>query len=488
MPPGDTGNDHRLARVLLCIAQMRPAFYAVLVLSLSACGRGALLSGSRQPSGRSSGGSDGGQSTGGDAGSKTDTRIGKPSCTFKGFANPAAYTPSNSPRALVTTDLTGDGRLDLVIVESHNNVPSLELLTNTGNGAFSLSALPVAIKPNSGTLVAADFNGDGIVDLASQSNSADGIDLATDDGVLAFDFGTGHGTLASQSVTLATPQTSGRLAVGDFDGDGRPDLAFAGYDYLMMGGFVTDAGGIALPGPEPANYALNVFRNTGQGSFAAPVSYANPAWFKDLVTGDFDGDGHLDIAELASTTASMFGVFYNAGDGTFRDEATFGSSPDRGGAGLGVADFNGDGIDDLATTTILRPNASDEAIVIEVFTGARDRSFAMATTEITSVPDVYQVATGDFNGDGKPDVALVLQPAGRGGSAPPVPVAVFENQGDGTFAAPVIYNLSGASELLTDAITAGDFNGDGVTDIAVATTGRFSPYPVAVHVLLSQCE
>jgi hypothetical protein len=69
--------------------------------------------------------------------------------------------------------------------------------------------------------------------------------------------------------------------------------------------------------------------------------------------------------------------------------------------------------------------------------------------------------------------ALVLQPAGRGGSAPPVPVTVYASHGDGTFAAP---------------ITAGDFNGDGVTDIAVATTGRFSPYPVAVHVLLSQCE
>jgi hypothetical protein len=156
--------------------------------------------------------------------------------------------------------------------------------------------------------------------------------------------------------------------------------------------------------------------------------------------------------------------------------------------GLGVADFNGDGIDDLATATILRPNASDEAIVLEVFTGARDGSFAVATTEITAVPDVYQIATGDFNGDGKPDVALVLQPAGRGGSAPPVPVAIFANQGDGSFAAPLIYYLSGASELLTDALTAGDFNGDGVTDLAVATTGRFSPYPIAVNVLLSRCE
>jgi hypothetical protein len=443
-----------------------------LLLSLSACGGRALAP----------------RSTGSDAGTKTDAGGDKASCTFKGFADPVAYTTSGGPRALITADLTGDGRLDLLVAESRNDATLLELLTNTGSGAFSLSALPVSINPSSGALVAADFNGDGIIDLANQGNSANGIDLATNDGVLAFDFGTGKGALSPHSVTLATPQTTGRIAAGDFDGDGRLDLAFAGYDYVMAGGGVTPDGRVSLPGPEPTNFALNVFRNAGQGGFAAPQSYPKQASFGDLVTGDFDGDGHLDIAELASTAAGMVGVLYNAGDGTFRDEASFGPNPDWNGLGLGVADFNEDGIDDLATTTILRPNASDEAIVLEVFTGGRDRSFAVATTAITAIPDVYQIATGDFNGDGRPDVALVLQPAGRGGSAPPVPVAIFANQGDGSFAAPLIYYLSGASELLTDALTAGDFNGDGVTDLAVATTGRFSPYPTAVNVLLSQCE
>jgi hypothetical protein len=444
-----------------------------LVLSLVACGGRALAPRTAR--------------AGGDAGTATDAGGGKASCTFKGFANPVAYATSGSPRALITADLTGDGRLDLLVAGSRNDVASLELLTNTGSGVFSLSALPVSINPSSGAL-AADFNGDGIIDLASQSNSASGIDLATNDGVLAFDFGTGNGAFAAQSVTLATPQTSGRIAAGDFDGDGRPDLAFAGYDYVMAGGGVTADGRVSLPGPEPTNFALDVFPNAGQGGIAAPKSYPKSASLGDLVTGDFDGDGHLDIAELASTAAGMVSVFYNAGDGTFRTEASFGPNPDWSGFGLGVADFNGDGIDDLATTTILRPNASDEAIVLEVFTGARNGSLAVATTELTAIPDVYQVATGDFNGDGKPDVALVLQPAGRGGSAPPVPVAIYANQGDGSFAAPLIYYLRGPSELLTDALTAGDFNGDGVTDLAVATTGRFSPYPTAVNVLLSQCE
>ena len=459
---------------------MRPPLYALLVLALSlpACGGGA----SALWTGQSDGGRDGG------GGAETDAHGGKVGCTFTGFASPVAYASAGGLRSLITTDLTGDGRLDVLIMGYRNNLPSLELLTNTGRGAFSLSSPQVSIKTSAASVVAADLNGDGIVDLASQSNGSDGIDLATGDGVLAFDFGNGHGQLIAQAVTMPTPQTTGRLAVGDFDGDGRQDLAFAGYDYRLAGGFVTAGGGIALPAPEPTNYALNVFHNAGQGTFAAPLSYAKPAGFGDLVTGDFDGDGNLDIAELTSTPAGMIGVFYNAGGGTFRDQVPFGPNPDWRGFGLGVADFNGDGIDDLATPTILRPNAIDEAMVIEVFAGARDGTFAVVTTEITAVPDVDQIATGDFNGDGKPDVALVLQPAGRGGSAPPVPVAIFANQGDGTFAAPVIYSLTGATELFTNALTAGDFNGDGVTDLAVATTGRFDPYPSAVNVLLSKCE
>jgi hypothetical protein len=460
---------------------------SALLLSLSTCGRGTLV---RHP------GPDGGTTVGKDdndaapdAGGRTDVRAQKLACTFKGFVGATAYPPAAQPFSLIATDLNGDGRLDLLAAEESNNVPSLELFTNKGNGTFAPSTLSIPSKHNVSNLVAADFNGDGLVDLASQSNNATGIDLATDDGVLAFDFGTGQATFAAQSVTQPSPQTYGFLAVGDFDGDKHPDLAFAGYSYRMAVGFITDAGGIALPGPVPTNNALNIYRNTGNGTFAAPNSQAAPYWLKKIATGDFDGDGHLDIAELLSVSDWQLGVYYNAGDGTFPDEATFAAKPDWSSYGLGVADFNGDGIDDLATTTILRPNASDQAIVLEVFTGGRDRSFTGPTTyPIETVPTLYDVTIGDFNGDGKPDIALVLGHDPQGAPTAPVPVVVFENRGDGTFGAPVTYVVGGSVELITSAITAGDFNADGVDDIAVATIGRFSPYPVAVNVLLSRCE
>jgi len=107
-----------------------------------------------------------------------------------------------------------------------------------------------------------------------------------------------------------------------------------------------------------------------------------------------------------------------------------------------------------------------------VFTGAGDGTLSGPVSyTIANIPSGYQIVTGDFNGDGKPDLAMVIGQDSQGALIEPVPVAVFENLGDGSFAARVTYTVGGADLEYAMAIAAGDFNGDGVTDIAVTTMG-----------------
>ena len=412
-------------------------------------------------------------------------------CTFKGFAPAVAYTTANEPLSVLAIDRTCSGHLDLVVGERTSaGWPTSEFFTNQGHGTFAASSSYGASGNRVAAMAAADFNGDGRIDLASQSNGTDFMDDGSDGGAIGIDLGTPAGAFATGLVSYPTPETTGYLAAGDFNGDGHPDLAFAGFNYIeTVGGPVGDSGLVATPGPEPTNFALDVYFNSGDGGFAAPVAYPTPDWFQSIATGDFNGDGHLDIAELTSTSEGGFGVFFNGGDGTFRNELTFVASTGWVAYGLGVADFNGDGKDDVATTTIRNPNQSNETNVLEVFSGAGNDTFSgPAMYPIVDVPSVYQVVTGDFNGDGRPDIAIVIGLSPTGGPIEPTPVSVFENLGDGTFGAPVTYHVGGGLMEYATAIAAGDFNGDGITDIAVTTDGDESASPLTVSVLLSQCE
>jgi hypothetical protein len=441
-------------------------------------------------------GAGGMQTEQGTGGTRTQSRMPPPDagtlhCAFQGFAPAAVYGVANEPGAILAIDRTHDGHLDLVVSES---VPgggwTSELFVNQGDGGFVETASYGADANNVSNMVAGDFDGDGRLDLASQSNA--GIDVDTTDhttGLLGIDFGVAGGMFAPALATLPTPRTDGALAVADFNADGRPDLAFPSDDYVIAGGGVNDAGLVAIPGPEDTELALSVFMNRGDGTFAAPTTYANldaprAGWFG---VGDFDGDGHIDFAERATRNSGGFGVFFNAGDGSLGDEVTFHANEMWGLGGLGVADFDGDGIDDVALTTILDPNLPDEANVIEIFTGTRNRTFnGPAVYPLPALPDVDAILTGDFNGDAHPDLALVLR--NTWGSADPIPIAVFQNLGDGTFGPPVNYDVGGQAFQYVIGIAAGDFNGDGVTDLAVTTSGEeANPDPESVSVLLSEC-
>jgi hypothetical protein len=455
--------------------------FAALVLFFSACGgRHALQPGS----GRTGDASAGDVDFASDGNLVSDAREDTRRCTFAGFAPTVSYAITVGPVAIVAVDLAGNGHPDLLVGGRGYNGPVSEILANAGDGTFVQSAAPGADSLNVGNMVVADFNGDGKVDLASQSDDVNGIDFGTGNGVLAIHFGTGNRAFASPLLSYTTPQSYGDLALGDFNGDGHPDLAFAGYNYVETGGSIDSKGGVGLPGPKPTDFALNVFFNAGDGTFGAPVTYANPHSFQGIATGDFDGDGHIDIAQLTSTKPGGLDVFFNAGDGTFRSAVTY-----VAGAGLAVADFNGDGKDDIATATTLNPNTPGQVMVLQVFTGAANGSLnGPVNYPIVNAPSVSQIVTGDFNGDGKPDLAMVV---GDDPSRRPIlstSVSVFENLGDGTFSAPVIYSAGGQAGEFATAIAAGDFNGDGVTDIAVGMYCDVLPCNLAVNVLSSKCE
>ena len=339
-----------------------------------------------------------------------------------------SYAAEGVPQAAAVSDLNGDGHLDVVTANLGTNTVSV--LLGNGDGTFQAEVgygtgqAPVAIAIG-------DFNGDGKPDLVTVDQGSDSV------GIL---LGNGDGTL--QGVTeypaSANPSSSDALiavAVGDFNGDGHLDLA------------VTN-------GPIGT---INVLLGNGDGTFQTPQAFdAGGAGPNFLAVGDFNGDGKLDLAVAllgTSSAGTSVGILLGNGDGTFQAATTYtaGTNP----YWVAVADFNGDGHPDLAVA-----NLGDQTVIgpgsVSILLGKGDGTFQPALNYTTQSAAVW-VSVSDFNGDGHPDLALVLD-----GSS-----AVYLGNGDGTFNVPQITYLGGAAPL-SGAV--GDFNGDGKPDVAVVNT------------------
>jgi hypothetical protein len=350
--------------------------------------------------------------------------------------------------------------LDILVDEGQG---AGEMFANEGTGAFSQSALQASSANNYANAVTGDFNGDGRLDVASQSG-----------GELEIDWGAGAGALQSTIVSIATPYQEGILVQGDFDGDGRTDLAFAG---VTMGPPPTGIRG--LPAPVPQSFGLAVYLNIG-GTFASPAIYASATTISALATGDFDGDGRLD---LVAAEGDALAVYMNAGDGTF-GHAVLVPLGDYGSNGLAVADFDSDGLDDIVTVT-----SDDDAgsLALEVFTSRGGGAFNDPIADgLVSSPQLGLIA-GDFNGDGLPDIATAFSPSRSGASVASAPVAVFLNQGGGHFGGAVTYATRTDGLPAIQSFASADFNGDGVADLAVAAVNEDFESSGEVAVLLSRC-
>jgi len=314
-------------------------------------------------------------------------------------------------------DFNGDGRPDLAVPNSDSG--TVAVLLSNGDGTFSLvlgGNVPAGqseVNRCYGISVA-DFNGDGNPDVAvpNLSMRAVSVQLGLGDGT--FD------TVVNYSVDFDPMD----IAVGDFNSDGKSDLAVVGSDGMGV---------------------VEILPGNGDGTFNPSINFFRPGnEARSGAVGDYNSDGKLDLA--VANGSGVFVVLDVDNSVSQRLEVY----PVGNAFGIAAGDFNKDGKTDLAAAD---PFNNQVGILI----GIGDGSFDAAVYYSAGTNPIH-IATGDFNGDGKSDLAVANQNSNN--------VSALRGMGNGTFDAAVNYNVGAAGNAIFNVAT-GDFNKDGKLDMAV---------------------
>ena len=291
----------------------------------------------------------------------------------------AAPTPPIQQQvgSVTVADLNDDGRQDLAMASFASNAVVIRL--GNGDGTFQAAPDITTDSGGPGSIAAGDFNGDDAQDLAVST-------FSNGERSVSIYLGAGDGTFSrGQEIADGNPFA---VTAGDFNGDGRPDLA--AIDFIFE------------------HNRVLILLGQGDGTFepVAQTSDVGPE-ASSLTLGDFNGDGRQDVA-TADGNNDVVSVLIGNGDGTFAAAQNLAPAPPAPGVlvqplAIAVGDFNGDGHPDLATAN-RRPSDPPVDGSASVLLGRGDGSFEpaqeFATTEGTQV-----LSVADFNGDGLIDIA-----------------------------------------------------------------------------------
>jgi uncharacterized protein (TIGR03437 family) len=313
------------------------------------------------------------------------------------------------PQSVVVADFNGDGKLDVATANSSAN--SVTVLLGDGLGGFSGSpGSPFAVGTQPQGLAVADLNGDGNLDIVTANTIASNVTILLGDGLGNF--------VAAPGSPFPVGTGPHSVAIADFNGDGKPDI-------------VTSNSG---------NNTVTILLGNGLGGFGTPANFTAPGFPQSVAVGDFNLDGKPDVV-----TANSGGnnITYLQGDGLggLKAGVQFGAGSIP--YSLAVGDLNGDGKPDVVVA-----NGGDNTLTILLGNGVGGFTQAGGSPlTVGSFPAA--VAVSDFNGDGRADIAV----ANAGGNS----VSVLLGQVTATSAAlstaPVSPVAAGVSVVLTLTVT-----------------------------------